>query len=345
MFALCGWLLVRAVARGLATSPADVTGRESAWLFAVSSMAGECAIYGGIAAGGQSGGSTGLWPLAVTAIISVSLADMLIACSGATAAGGPAKAIAGNSVAWRWIGRFLPLSAGPRVVLAGVVLVIAGPRAALASLLVVSVVSMAVVGLRHGTFARAGREMVVACRDDGALARWAGQLVRGNIVPLPPICAAVGAVALLAALGLGGLPAMVAPAPVMALLLAAPGSAHPHDGRADWLAPILLALGQYMYLAGLGFGRQVPGPLVFALCAMTAAWYAGLARPSPALGTRSGKARPVGGLGWESRMFVVTFAAIVGIANVGYLGLSVYLGVLICRKVAAGYLTPVWAAI
>jgi hypothetical protein len=39
----------------------------------------------------------------------------------------------------------------------------------------------------------------------------------------------------------------------------------------------------------------------------------------------------------------VTFAAIAGLASVGYLGLSVYLGVLICRKVVAGYLTPEWA--
>jgi hypothetical protein len=39
-------------------------------------------------------------------------------------------------------------------------------------------------------------------------------------------------------------------------------------------------------------------------------------------------------------MFIVTFAAIVGIATAGYLGLTVYLGALVCRKVVSGYLAP-----
>ncbi len=357
--ATCGWLLARAVALGLATPPADVTGREFARLFAICSVVGECAIYGGMAAGGRAGGPIGMWPLAVTTIVSVALTQMLIACGGAAADGGAARAIAGNSVAWRWIGRILPPQAGLRVAVAVVALLIGGPWVALACVLAVEVASIGVAGWRLGKFARelsalrsppgvlearlvARSKLVMACRDDGALARWAGRLVRGNIIPLPPICAGVGAVALLAVLGLGGLPAIVAPAPVMALLVAAPGSAHPHDGPADWLAPVLLALGQYTYLAALGFGRQVPGPIVFALCAATATWYASLAA-APVAG-RPDKVRPAGGLGWESRMLAVTFAAMVGFASVGYLAMSVYLGVLICRRVGFGYPAPVWAA-
>lgn len=379
VLALCGWLIARVMAVGLANPPVAQTrgspaapehaadprwdggpdqtalpGREFAWLFAVCSAVGECFIYGGIAAGSQPGGWTGRWPLAAATIISVALADMMIAC-GATAAGGLAKIIAGSSVPWRWIGRILPLPAGPRVALAGLVLILRGPRVALLTLLVVEVASMGVVGWRLGRLGsgrpRARREMVVACRDDGALARWAGRLVRGNIAPMLPVCAGICAITLLAVLGLGGLPAAPALAPLMALLLAAPGSAHPHDGPADWLAPVLLALGQFIYLACLGFARQVPGPVVVTLCALTATWYASLAARSAASGlsaasgTWPGSGKPAGGLGWESRMLVVTFAAIVGFANVGYLGMSVYLGVLICRQVVAGYLTPAWATL
>lgn len=50
----------------------------------------------------------------------------------------------------------------------------------------------------------------------------------------------------------------------------------------------------------------------------------------------------MGGLGWESRVFAVTFFAIAGIATVGYLGLSLYLGMLIGRKVVTG---PSWRSV
>jgi len=232
------------------------------------------------------------------------------------------------------------------VALAALGLVVHGPRVALFALLATEVTSIGVIGWRLGTFAAgltadlARRRLVLTCRDDGALAGWAGRLVQGNIVPLPSICAGLGAVALLAVLGLGDLPGVVALAPVMALLLAAPGSRHPHDGRSDWLAPVLLALSQYVYLAALGFARGVPGPIVFSLCALTAIWYANLAAPPRRAATRARKIGPGVGLGWESRMFIVTFTAIVGIANIGYLGLAVYLGLLICQNVMVGVLTP-----
>jgi hypothetical protein len=341
------------------------SGRDHSRVSAVCALAGECAIYGGIAADGQSGGWQGMWPLAVVTVISVALVDMLVVCSGAAAVGGLANAIGGKSATWRWIGRLLTPSSGLRVALAGLGLLVHGPRVALSSLLAAEAVWLGVVGWPLGKFAAglggagpggagpggagrgqgdndamtraARRDLVVACRDDGTLARWAGLLVQGNIKPLPPICAGIGAVTLLAVLGLGGIPGVVALAPFMALLLAAPGSGHPHDGRSDWLAPVLLALGQYVYLAALGFGRGVPGPVIFSLCALTAIWYACVATPTSRIPAANG---PGVGLGWESRMFIVTFAAIVGITTVGYLGLAVYLGVLACRKVVSGYLTP-----
>jgi len=135
---------------------------------------------------------------------------------------------------------------------------------------------------------------------------------------------------LLAALGLRGAFGFISLAPVVVMMLAAPGAGHPHDGRFDWLVPPIMALGQLVYLASLGFAWSVPSPLVFALCAVTAMWYAGLAA-----GWRTGGGRP-GGVGWEQRLLIAGLAAIFGIATVGYVGLATYLAVLIGRRALTG---------
>ncbi len=114
------------------------------------------------------------------------------------------------------------------------------------------------------------RTDIAAARDDGPLARFAGALVRGQLVPLPPAVAGLTATVLLATLGLRDLAGLVLLTPVAAMLLAAPGSAHPHDGPLDWLTPLVIQAGQYVYLAALGFAKGVPGPLIFALTALVA---------------------------------------------------------------------------
>ncbi len=115
--------------------------------------------------------------------------------------------------------------------------------------------------------------MILALRDDGAAARWAGRLVQGNLIPLPPALAGLVATAMLAALGLRHLPAFIALTPPVVMMLAAPGSSHPHDSRFDWLVPVLLAAAQYVYMGSLGFSLALPGPIVFSLCAILAIWY------------------------------------------------------------------------
>ena len=76
-------------------------------------------------------------------------------------------------------------------------------------------------------------------------------------MPLPPAIAGLTATVLLATLGLHSL----------AGLPADPGRrdaarrarvAHPHEGPLDWLTPLVIQVGQYLYLAALGFAKGVP---------------------------------------------------------------------------------------
>jgi hypothetical protein len=176
---------------------------------------------------------------------------------------------------------------------------------------------------------------VAACRDDGPIARFAGALVHGQLVPLPPAIAGLIATLLLAGLGLGSLAGLVLLTPVAAMLLAAPGSAHPHDGPVDWLAPVIIQAGQYIYLAALGFAIGVPGPVTFALLGLTGLRQLDVAyqarHPVTPRGAR-------GSLGWEGRMLVAGFSAMVGLGTVGYLALIGYLGWLVIGNGLAGWL-------
>jgi hypothetical protein len=154
------------------------------------------------------------------------------------------------------------------------------------------------------------------------------------------------------------------------LLLAAPGSSHPHDGRLDWLVPVVLCFGQFSFLAAFGLARSVPDPVVFAACSMTAIWYAGLvaglnnpvspagqqrparaaagaAGPAPVLASRKqrikqiiARKQPQGmhRIGWEGRVCFIAVAGMFGLTTFGYLGLSAGLAVLIGRNALTRYL-------
>jgi hypothetical protein len=171
-------------------------------------------------------------------------------------------------------------------------------------------------------------ERTVACRDDGLIATEIGRPVRGQLVPLPPALTGFAAVSVLAVLGLRHLPGFLLLAPVVAMLLAAVGSSHPHDGRLDWIVPVLLQAAQFAYVAAIGAASGVPGPLIFAVCAMIAMHYADLAD----------HARRGAALGWEGRMIAAGAGAALGIATFAYLLLAAYLGVLICREVMTNWL-------
>src|SRR5258706_14271243 len=99
MIAMLGWLLVLVAARGLAgkagsagaTADAE-TAPSYCWMSAVCAAAAECAIYGGMAAGGQPTILIGIWPLAVTTLISIATSELLGACwRAALGAGDPGE--------------------------------------------------------------------------------------------------------------------------------------------------------------------------------------------------------------------------------------------------------------
>jgi hypothetical protein len=381
LIATGAWVLARVSARQLAAVIAQRAGPLAAepaargvgheraggfdWLYAVCATAAECVIYCGIAVGAQADGWTGTWPLALACVIVGSVAALAQAVSQAVSGqeGQPTRPILSRLVPFAppaWLGG---RTVGLRVLIAALIMVGYGPRVALFAVLATGTVS----GVRGviATAARisaaqsvpraplAGQGLLLVYRDDGPLARRAGWLVRGNLMPLPSVIAGVIAIALLAVLGLKNLPGIVALTPVVVLLLAAPGSSHPHDGRFDWLAPLLLCIGQYGCLTVLGAAKSVSWPIIYTACAMTAVWYASLIA-SPAVMTSAPASAPVSrkawisrimamrpdGIGWDGRVTLLGLTGMFGMAVFGYLGLAAYLGALLLRKVAIGYLMP-----
>ena len=176
---------------------------------------------------------------------------------------------------------------------------------------------------------------LAAYRGDGALASWIGALVDGRLPPLPPLLVGLLVTGVLAALGLGNLPGILVLTPVEAMMLAALGARHPHDGRLDWLVPALLLTGEGVFLAALGLARHVTPWVVFALLAAVLVRHVDLACRA-----RAGRGIPadVFGLGWEGRMLLAGVAAVAGIVPFAYAALSGYLWLLFIWDFLSGWL-------
>ncbi|HET9897793.1 MAG TPA: DUF5941 domain-containing protein [Streptosporangiaceae bacterium] len=345
---------------GASTAPASRAGapwvgwqagsRSFAWLAAVCGAGAECAIYGGIAAGAEAAGWRNTWPLAIATVALVSVAEVAAAC--ARTAKGERTAAPRESALWRWITAIASPPMAARAMLAIIALAAYGPRVALFTVFMLAALSLGWNLTRIGGQPEISRrDVILACRDDGPLASWAGRLVQGNLTPLPAVLAGLAAIAVLSLIGIRNLQGIIALAPVVVLLLAASGASHPHDGHLDWLVPTLLCLGQYSYLTAFGLARGVAGPVIFAACAMSAVWYTGLAIGQSASTWTSGSlSRPEqisriiatrrDNLGWDGRICLVALAGMFGITTFGYLGLSVCAGVLIARRAVIGYLIP-----
>ena len=169
------------------------------------------------------------------------------------------------------------------------------------------------------------------------MSRWFGGLVQGRLPPLPPVLVGLFVTCVLAALGLGNLSGILVLTPVEAMMLAALGARHPHDGRLDWLVPALLMAGECVFLAALGLSYRVAAWLVFALLAAVIMRHVDLAFRARAC---RGLPADVFGLGWEGRMLLAGVAAVAGLVPFAYALLSGYLWVLFIWDFLSGWLVP-----
>jgi hypothetical protein len=285
-----------------------------------------------------------MWPLAVGVVGIVAVRNLMTVCS-------PPLSNQTSGFVRRAGAAALTMPLGGRILLVAIVAPVWGARAALLALLDWAIISIGFgIAARTAAAASGAPEESVSSsellrlRDDGVLARSLGLIVRGSLLPLPPAILGVAATAALALVGLHGLPGALMIAPAIVMLLAAPGSAHAHTGRFDWLVPVLLLGAQVLYLGAIGLARGVPGPVVYVLIAALLLRYADLAfpgRPAMLAGEREpGQERAERGsaLGWEGRVLIAGLAAAMGIATFAYVALAAYLGVLICVKAMASSL-------
>jgi hypothetical protein len=368
------YLVGRSARRQPAAGPGAAAGSApAAWAKTLSdsrlaragATATEFGAYAGLAAGGPFAGGifarsmqtagpmpgwSGIWQLAMTAVIVVAVSQFAVACGSPTLLGRPREAVPGAAPGREAPGpeaserqelpraappggspwRVLAMPYGGRILLIVVAAPLLGARGVFLGLLGWAVIAFcyAIVSSRPRRAGVWGARVIAAYRDDGLIATEIGIPVRGQLVPLPPALTGLAAVAVLAILGLRNLPGPVLLAPVVAMLLAAVGSSHPHDGLADWIVPAALLAGQFAYIGAIGVATGVPAPLIFAVCALIALHYADLA----------GYPRRGAIMGWEGRMIAAGLGAALGIATFAYLLLAAYLSVLICREIMTSWL-------
>lgn len=168
---------------------------------------------------------------------------------------------------------------------------------------------------------------LVAYRDDGPIALALGRLVKGQLPPLLPLLVAGVVTGVLLAVGVNGQTSPAVLAPVLALLLAGPGSTHSHVGRLDWLVPPLMRVLEYGYLATLAFAHGVSKPLVYAFIAILAYHHYDTVYRTR---QRLWPARWVfyAGLGWDGRMIIAAVATLAGVLPYVIAVLALYTGLL-----------------
>ena len=178
-------------------------------------------------------------------------------------------------------------------------------------------------------------------RDDSHIGYVLGRIVPGMAPPL--LTAVAGAVIILVLTGgSGGEPTGITLfAPVAALLLSGLASGHPHHGRYDWLAPPILRMTEYSFLAVVGLASGVPGPLVFVLLVTVVCHHRDdVARPSVGVNRPTWLRRAA--LGWDGRMLVIAVGGAFSALTTAYGILAGYLAILlVCEAVRTWSATPV----
>jgi hypothetical protein len=303
-------------------------------------VAGLDGIFGGtlrdaLAARWEGAGTVGVWRLAVAAMLLLAVRRMAQMCYEAEVR---APGVTSGRSAWRLLGQVIALPTGERYVVIGVTAVFFGPWLTFGVLLAWGAVAAGYVLARQtaGAARQARAEGVLpAYRGDGVVPRWLGGMVQGMLPPLLPVLTGLLVTCMLVVLGLGNLPGILLLTPAVAMLPAALGARHPHNGRLDWLVPPLLLTGEGVFLAAVGFARQVPPPLVFALLAAVIVRHADLAyRARSGLGVTA----DTFGFGWDLRMLLAALAAVIGVLPAAYAVLAGYLWLLFGWEFLSGWL-------
>lgn len=295
------------------------------------------------------GGSLGVWRLAMAAMGMLGVRRLAELCYD-HAAGSQRL----HREAMHRIEQAITLPAGERYAIIAITAVLFGPRVTFLMLLGLGTLAIVyvLVGRTLGSavmhaFTKAGEqpatpenqrngiEELPAYRNDGQLSRWIGGVVEGRLPPLLPVLVGLMVASTLSALGLANLPGILILTPVEAMLLAALGSWHPHDGRRDWLVPPLLLAGEFVFLAALGLSRNVAPVVVFTLLGAVALRHVDVGFRAR---HRSGLSADVLGLGWDGRMLLLGLAALAGQAPLAYVAFSGYLWVLFAWDFLGGWL-------
>jgi hypothetical protein len=339
--AACGLLTEFAVYAALAVSATLTPGTQGV-------PAGLAGTFGGqlrdtFVASWGGAGPAGVWRLAIAAMLLLGVRKLAALSYEHTARA--AGELFPRSMR-RTLEQALTLPAGERYVVIAATAVFAGPRLTFGVLLGWGVLAAGYVLAR--SIARSARQApaeetspgeasldLAAYRGDGPLASWIGELVQGRLPPLPPVLAGLLVTGVLTALGLGNLPGILVLTPVEAMMLAALGARHPHDGQLDWLAPALLMAGEGVFLAALGLARLVPAWLVYTLLAAVIVRHVDLVFRARA---GRGLSADVAGLGWDGRMLLAAAAAGAGITPLAYAALTGYLWVLFIWDFVTGWL-------
>jgi len=337
--AVCGLLTELAVYAGLAVSAGvDQSAGSPAGVAGLDGPFGN-ALWNTFVASWGGAGTAGVWRLAIAAMLVMAVRRMAELGYEYTAR---APGILFSRSALRTLEQVVTFPVGERFVVIVVTAVFFGPRLTFLVLLGWGVLAAGYVLAGRAArsadldpVTRPAEGRLAAYRGDGIVSRWIGSLVQGRLPPLPPVLVGLLVTGVLAALGLGNLPGILVLTPVEAMMLAALGAWHPHDGQLDWLVPALLMAGECVFLAALGVSRHVALWLVFTLLAAVVMRHVDLA-----FRARVGRGIPadVFGLGWEGRMLLAGVAALFGIVPFAYAALSGYLWLLFIWDFLSGWL-------
>jgi hypothetical protein len=228
----------------------------------------------------------------------------------------------------------MPRLGSLRLLVVGVAALLTGPRLAMLVALVLCLLALLYALVRPGDTVTPDTPVIAGYRGDGPLSAWIGGFVRGRLPPTPPLMVGLLVTCMLAALGLRNLPGILVLAPAEAMLLAALGSSHLHDGPRDWRVPPLLQAGEYVFLGAAGYAGHVAAPVTFGLIAAVGLRHLDMAYrarnrvPLSWFMERKWRRLPRAdwrGFGWEGRMILAGIALMSGTTIAVYLGMAAYL--------------------